>query len=230
MAEPRTKHALLAGATGLVGERCLARLLDHPAYSHVTVFSRRPLALSHAKLRIELVDFDGLRSLDEGCEDIFCCLGTTIRKAGSQEAFRRVDHGFVLSLAEAAVHSGASQFLVVSSVGADPHSKSFYLRVKGEVERDLAQWPFSALHIFRPSLLLGPRGKVRPGEMAGAMLSRLGGPLLRGKLARYRPISAATVAAAMLRAGAEGRPGRHVLENGGMIALAQASERVVVET
>lgn len=225
----RMKTAWIAGASGLVGSFTLRGLLESPEYSRVIALGRRELALQHPKLLQSRVDFAVLDPM-RGVSDVYCCLGTTIREAGSREAFRRVDHGFVLSLAEAAVHSGASQFLVVSSVGADPQSKSFYLRVKGEVERDLAQWPFSALHIFRPSLLLGPRGKVRPGEMAGAMLSRLGGPLLRGKLARYRPISAATVAAAMLRAGAEGRPGRHVLENGGMIALAQASERVVVET
>ena len=132
------KYALLAGASGLVGDRCLARLLDHPAYDRVTVLSRRPLARSHAKLHVELVNFDGLQSLGERCDDIFCCLGTTIRKAGSQEVFRRVDHDYPLALARIGKAAGARQFLLVSALGADAQSLVFYSRVKGETENDIA--------------------------------------------------------------------------------------------
>ncbi len=200
MSEPRTKHALLAGATGLVGERCLARLLDHPAYSRVTVFSRRPLALSHEKLRVELVDFDALRSLDEGCEDIFCCLGTTIRKAGSQEAFRRVDHDYPLALARLGRAAGARQFLLVSALGADANSSIFYSRVKGETEHDIAATGLPKVVFMRPSLLLGERREHRAGEGVGIFVGRLIAPMLLGPLRIYRPIPADDVAAAMLYA------------------------------
>jgi uncharacterized protein YbjT (DUF2867 family) len=168
------------------------------------------------------VDFAVLDPM-RGVSDVFCCLGTTIREAGSREAFRRVDHGFVLSLAEAAVHSGAEQFLVVSSVGANPRSRSFYLRVKADVERDLAKWPFRALHIFRPSLILGPRKRARPGEVVGALAMRTISPLLRGKLRAFRPIHAAQIAAAMLRAANKKSYGQRHYENTEMLALAEES-------
>jgi len=194
------KHAVLAGASGLVGDRCLARLLDHPAYDRVTVLSRRSLALSHAKLHIELVDFDGLRSLGERCDDIFCCLGTTIRKAGSQEAFRRVDHDYSLVLARLGKAAGAQQFLLVSALGADTQSSVFYSRVKGETERDIAAIGLRRAIFMRPSILLGERREHRPGERAGIFLGGLIAPLLVGPLRKYRPIHADDVAAAMLYA------------------------------
>lgn len=194
------KHAVLAGASGLVGDRCLARLLDHPAYDRVTVLSRRPLALSHAKLHIELVDFDGLQSLGERCDDIFCCLGTTIKKAGSQEAFRRVDHDYPLAIARLGKAAGAQQFLLVSALGADAQSSVFYSRVKGETERDTAAIGLQKVIFMRPSILLGERHEQRPGERAGIFVGKLIAPLLLGPLRKYRPIHADDVAAAMLYA------------------------------
>lgn len=194
------KHALLAGASGLVGDRCLARLLDHPAYDRVTVLSRRPLGRAHAKLHVELVDFDGLQSPGEPCDDIFCCLGTTIKKAGSQEAFRRVDHDYPLALARLGKAAGARQFLLVSALGADTQSLVFYSRVKGETERDVASIGLSKVIFMRPSILLGERHGQRPGESAGVFVGQLIAPLLVGPLRKYRPIHADDVAAAMLYA------------------------------
>jgi uncharacterized protein YbjT (DUF2867 family) len=195
-----SKHALLAGASGLVGDRCLARLLDHPAYDRVTVLSRRPLALSHAKLHVELVDFDGLQSLGERCDELFCCLGTTIRKAGSQKAFRRVDHDYPLTLATLGKAAGAQQFLLVSALGANAQSSVFYSRIKGETERDIAAIGLRKVIFMRPSILLGERREHRPGERAGVFVGRLIAPLLVGPLRKYRPIHADDVAAAMLYA------------------------------
>ena len=200
MANTRSKSALIAGATGLVGARCLARLLEHPAYDRVTVLSRRPIARAHANLNIELVDFYGLRSLGERCDDIFCCLGTTIRKAGSQEAFRRVDHDYPLALARLGKAAGAQQFLLVSALGADAQSSVFYSRVKGETERDVAAIGLPKVSFMRPSILLGERHERRPGERAGIFVGKLIGPLLLGPLRKYRPIHADDVAAAMLYA------------------------------
>ena len=194
------KHALLVGASGLVGDRCLVRLLDHGAYSRVTVLSRRPLALMHEKLRVELVDFDNLPMPEPPCEDIFCCLGTTIKKAGSQAAFRRVDHDYPLALARLGKAAGAQQFLLVSALGADVHSSLFYSRVKGETERDIAGIGLPKIVFMRPSLLLGERRERRTGEVVGALVGRLLAPLLVGALRKYRPVLADDVAAAMLYA------------------------------
>ena len=198
LANTRSKSALIAGATGLVGVQCLARLLEHPAYDRVTVLSRRPIARSHAKLHVDLVDFDGLRSLGEHCDDLFCCLGTTIRKAGSQEAFRRVDHDYPLALAKLGKAAGAQQFLLVSALGADAQSSVFYSRVKGETERDIAAIGLPKVSFMRPSILLGERHEQRPGERAGIFVGKLIAPLLLGPLRKYRPIHADDVAAAML--------------------------------
>jgi uncharacterized protein YbjT (DUF2867 family) len=194
------KHALLAGASGLVGGRCLARLLDHQAYDRVTVLSRRALALSHAKLRVELVAFEGLKSLGDRYDDIFCCLGTTIRKAGSREAFRCVDHDYPLTLAKLGKAAGAQQFLLVSALGADAKSSVFYSRVKGDTERDIAATGLSKVIFMRPSILLGERQEQRPGERAGIFVGKMIAPLLLGPLRKYRPIPADDVAAAMLYA------------------------------
>lgn len=195
-----SKHAILAGASGLVGSHCLARLLDHPAYGRVTVYSRRPLAQAHARLRVELVDFDRLAALEGHCDDIFCCLGTTIRTAGSQAAFRRVDHDYPLALAGLGKAAGARQFLMVSSLGADARSKVFYSRVKGETERDVAATGLPRVVFMRPSLLLGERHERRAGERLGTVVGGMIAPLLMGPLRKYRPIHADQVAAAMLYA------------------------------
>jgi uncharacterized protein YbjT (DUF2867 family) len=194
------KHALLVGASGLVGDRCLVRLLDHPAYDRVTVLSRRPLERSHAKVRVELVNFDDPQSPGERWDDIFCCLGTTIRKAGSQENFRRVDHDYPLALAKLGKAAGARQFLLVSALGADAQSSVFYSRVKGETERDIAAIGLPKVFFMRPSILLGERREHRPGERAGILVGQLLAPLLMGPLRKYRPIHADDVAAAMLYA------------------------------
>jgi len=194
------KGALLAGASGLVGDLCLARLLDHPAYDRVTVLSRRPIARAHAKLRVELVNFDDLQPLGECYDDIFCCLGTTIKKAGSQAAFRRVDHDYPLALARLGKAAGARQFLLVSALGADAQSSVFYSRIKGETESDIAAIGLAKVIFMRPSILLGERNEQRTGERAGVLVGQLIAPLLIGPLRKFRPIHADDVAAAMLYA------------------------------
>src|SRR6185437_3891064 len=141
------------------------------------------------------------------CHDAFCCLGTTRRAAGSEAAFRAVDHDLVLSFARLAAASGAERLVVVSAVGANPDAKNFYLRVKGETERDLMQLSFRALDILQPSLLLGMRRDLRTLELAAQLALGAIGPLLRGQLARWRPIAADTVASAMLGAPRRGRLG-----------------------
>lgn len=204
--------ALIAGGSGLVGGFLLRQLLDRPEYDRVIALGRRPLGLSHPKLAQVKADFAALDKVtaDLRCEDAFCCLGTTIRQAGSQDAFRAVDHGAVLAFAWTARRNGAGRFFVVSSLGANAKSRVFYNRVKGETEEALEVLDFKTLGIFRPSLLLGPRTETRRGERIGAALMWLAEPLLLGRLRQYRAIEAEVVARAMVRCSFE-RDGRGVL-------------------
>ena len=137
--EPRV--ALLAGASGLVGGYVLDSLLDAPDFSRVFAISRRPLGREHSRLANRIVQFDKLESQLKGtaCHVAFCCLGTTLKQAGSEAAFRQVDFDYALAFARAARVAQAQRFVVVSSAGANPESKNFYLRVKGEMERALAE-------------------------------------------------------------------------------------------
>jgi len=204
--------ALLAGATGLVGRNLLDLLLAAPEYDRVITLGRRKFDLTHPKLEQVIVDF---AVLDQGlgdrrCDDVFCCLGTTIRQAGSRENFRTVDHAAVLALAWAAQRRGARRFFLVSALGADPDSRVFYNRVKGETEEALQVLGFPTLAIFQPSLLLGVRPQPRLGERLMAAGLWLLDPLLVGRFRKYRAIQAAAVARAMLRA-SFGREGQGLL-------------------
>lgn len=196
------RTALLAGASGLVGRYLLDQLIGAPEYDRVVAVVRRPLEFEHPKLVEVVADFAALERLPEPLrgDDAFCCLGTTRKRAGSRAAFRAVDHGAVLAFAWAAQRGGARRFFTVSALGADPASRFFYNRVKGETEEALGVLGFATLGIFRPGLLLGPRDEVRWGERVGAAALALASPFLVGRLARYRPVHAAVVARAMVRA------------------------------
>ena len=196
------KTALIAGASGLIGSQLLPLLLASDRYAKVIVVGRRPLPQVHAKLEQRVLDFDQLEehSLSLIADDVYCCLGTTMRQAGSKEAFYRVDYLYVVALAALTARNFASQLLLVSAMGADADSLIYYNRVKGEMEAAVRQTPFRAIHIFRPSLLLGERSEKRAGEQIGAVLLRLLNPLLLGPLRKYRAVPAAAVAEAMLRA------------------------------
>src|SRR5579884_130483 len=148
-----SRTAVILGASGLVGGYCLKALVDDPDYTRVLTCGRRelPVQMTRAKVTQRVVDLGSLTAEDfRGVQDVFSALGTTIRKAGSQEAFRKVDLELPLRAAQAALKAGVEQFVVVSSVGADPGSKNFYLRIKGELEQELTKLPFRAIHILRP--------------------------------------------------------------------------------
>jgi uncharacterized protein YbjT (DUF2867 family) len=206
------RTALIAGASGLVGGFLLRQLLDAPEYDRVVALDRRPLELAHPRLVQVTADFAALDKFaaDLRGDDAFCCLGTTIRKAGSRAAFRAVDHAAVLAFAWAARRGGAARFFVVSSLGANARSRVFYNQVKGETEEALEVLGFRTLAIFRPSLLLGPRVESRPGERVAAAVMWLAEPLLLGPLRQYRAIRAEVVARAMVRC-SFGRDDRGVL-------------------
>ena len=210
-----TRGTLIAGATGLVGSELLELLLDDPAVGRVHSLVRRATGRRHPALVEHVVDFDRLPdvALSSPVDEVYCCLGTTMRAAGSRDAFRRVDHGYVVALGRLAAAAGARSFVVVSSVCADASARSFYLRTKGEAERDLEELGLPRLVILRPSLLLGPRRELRVGERIGEVALWIAGPLLRGSLARYRPVHARTVARAMVRASRQPAPGVCVVES-----------------
>jgi uncharacterized protein YbjT (DUF2867 family) len=200
----------VAGGSGLVGRQLLPLLLAAPEYSRVQAITRRPLPIEHARFANRVLRFDvPLESQLKGlaAQDAYCCLGTTLRQAGSQAAFRAVDHDLILSFARAAKSAGAERLVVVSSVGADATSNNFYLRVKGETERDLEALRFRSLDILQPSLLLGMRAQWRTVELLGQGAGWVFGALLVGGWARYRPIEASQVAAAMRGAARAGRLG-----------------------
>jgi uncharacterized protein YbjT (DUF2867 family) len=208
------RTALLVGASGLVGSLCLEKLLQDPLYGRVTALVRRPLPLSHEKLVQVPVDFDRVedsRGHVRG-DDLFFCLGTTLRRAGSKDAFRRVDLGYAERIARIASENKVRRFLLVSSQGADPRSPFFYPRVKGETEEAVSRLPFQSVHIFRPSLLLGVRRERRWLEVALGAVLRLFSFLMVGPLDGFRPVRAERVAEAMLSVARSGHPGVHIYE------------------
>ena len=216
------RTALLLGATGLVGSSCLELLLADERYQRVRVVSRRRAERRHPRLQHHQVDFEELGSKPDlfRVDDLYCCLGTTMAKAGSEAAFRRVDLEYPVRAAQLAVEAGAEQFLAVSALGADPESRIFYNRVKGEMEVAVKRLPFRAVWILRPSLLLGERAERRAGERIATLLFRPLAPLMRGRLRRYRPIAAHDVALAMLALAHSGGTGG-VVENEAIEALAR---------
>jgi len=201
MAEGEQKIAWVAGAQGFVGGLALQNLLESPDFGRVFAVTRRPLGREHPRLANRIVQFEQIESQLKGlaCHVALCALGTTIRQAGSQEAFRQVDIDTVLAFARAAKAAQAQRFVVVSSVGADPKSKNFYLRTKGEMEQALMGIGFACLDILQPSVLLGWRSsEIRPVELAAALIMPLVNPFLLGKREPFRAIAARTVAAAMV--------------------------------
>jgi len=227
MAEPDAKIALLAGSSGLTGGHVLDVLLGAPEVARVLAVSRRPLGREHPRIANRIVQFDRLEAQLKGvsCDVALCCLGTTRRQAGSPEAFRAVDVDCVLSFARAARAAGARRFVVVSSVGANPAARNFYLRTKGEMEQQLQTVGFESLDILQPSLLIGWRGEIRPLELAALVVMPLMNPLLRGKYLPYRAISARTLATAMLGATRSGRRGVQRYDWAGLQALARIGAR-----
>lgn len=209
------KTALVLGANGLIGNYLLFKLLQSERYARVVSLVRRPLHYAHPKLEERVVDFDRLTPADVRADDVFCCLGTTIGKAGSQEAFRKVDYQYPLDVGRLALANGAKQYLLVSSLGASAQSSVFYSRTKGETEDALKKLGYESLHVFRPSMLLGKRKEFRLGEEVGKVVSLLLTPAfwLIPPLRKYQGIEATKVATAMLEIAKQDVRGVHVYES-----------------
>ncbi len=209
----------MAGATGLVGQAVLAALLTDKRYTAVHCVGRRALALKHPKLINHVLDLPGLKKLPgiAHVDDVFIALGTTIKTAGSQAAFRAVDFDAVVAVARAAKAAGASRLGVISAMGASPRSSVFYSRVKGEMEEALAQLGYLTLIIARPSMLAGDRAALaqpeRPGEHLALIATRWLKPLIP---ANYRAIAGEAVAQALISAVQETEQGQRVLLSGAM--------------
>jgi uncharacterized protein YbjT (DUF2867 family) len=220
---PRT--ALVAGATGLVGRVLLAMLLEDAAYRNVHVLMRRavPGIESGRKLLVHRVDFAHLPAAFPAADDVYVALGTTIKAAGSEAAFRQVDFDFVVDTARAARSAGARRLAIVSALGADPGSLIYYNRVKGEMQSAVAALGYASIVIAQPSLLLGDRAAlgqpVRAGERWAA---RLLGPARMLVPKAVRPIAARTVAMALIAALRDPEPGIRILKSGDMQAYAMS--------
>lgn len=195
------KKAILLGASGLIGSSLLQQLLENKNYSEVLVVLRKKLPLIHPKLKQLVVDFDQLSNYAKELQGdvVFCCLGTTKKKTPNQEMYKKIDHQYPIDTGWIAYTNGASQYHLVSAMGANPNSRVFYSKLKGEVERDLKTIPFKAIHIYRPSLLDGERKENRLAERIMISIMRVLNPLLIGGLKKYRSIKVDTVARAMLR-------------------------------
>lgn len=201
-----SRRALLLGASGLVGGRCLAQLLATPEYSAITLAVRRPLAIDDRRADVRVMKLEDMAaelSLFD-VDDVFCCLGTTLRKAGSREGFYHVDHDLCVLAADLAAKEGAERFLMVSAVNANARSPFFYARTKGEAEQGVRDAGVPSVHLFQPSFLLGERDESRPAEWLGIQTMRLARPVLHAGKSALTPVSADMLASAMVQVALHG--------------------------
>lgn len=204
--------ALVVGSTGLIGNQVVELLLKDDHYTHVIAIARIPLSVSHPKLTVVLADFNSIESHTAKliADDIFCCLGTTIKKAKSKEAFRKIDFDYPLLIAKLMKVQGAKQFLLVSALGADKSSSVFYNKVKGEIEEAVSAIGYESYAVFRPSLLLGPRTEKRDGEQS---MQRVFSALDFLIPKKYKAIESIKVARAMLAIAKKNVSGNFIYES-----------------
>ena len=209
------KTAILLGASGLVGSFLLDTLLNSQEYRSVVIFVRKEISRKHPKLVEHLIDFDQLdkyANLVQG-DDLFCCLGTTIKQAKTREAFKMVDYYYPLKFAEMAKQNGVQQYLMVTSIGANARSSVFYLKTKGECEEAIKKINLFSTSVFRPASLLGPRKEMRPQEKIGEVVMKFVSFLLVGKLKKYKPVQAEKVAQAMYTIAQSPKEGFNIYES-----------------
>jgi len=209
-----SKKALLIGASGLIGSHCLQALLDDVYFTQIEVWVRKPLAIKHLKLKCIIRDLGDISQIPAtDATHVFCCLGTTIKKAGTQAAFRKVDFDYVVEMAKLAERSHVTNFTLISSIGANPQSGNFYLCVKGQMEEAVKSCSIHSIIILRPSMLLGKRQEFRIGEEVGKALMHALNFLFVGKLRKYRGIQASAVAKEMIELAKESSAGIRVVES-----------------
>ena len=206
------KTAIIIGATGLVGSTLVKQICENPTYSKVVLLLRKPLNISHLKLVQEVIDFDKIDASKIMGDDLFCAMGTTLAKAGSKEAQYKIDCTYPYEIGKIAKTNGVKQYILVSSVEADFESSNFYLRTKGDLEKNIQSLGFQNFVSVRPSMLLGDREESRLGEKVGKVLSNLFSPLLFGSLRKYHGIEADDVAKAMQHFANQGLNGVRFVE------------------
>lgn len=216
------KIAIVFGATGLVGSSLLKQLCESPLYSEVITISRKSLGFNHPKIKEIFNYFTDLSTLKSSLhgDDLFCCLGTTIKKAGSQENFKKIDFEMPVQLAKMAEENKIKGFFVVSSIGADIKSSNFYLRTKGEMEKEVLDCSIPRIAVVRPSMLLGNRDEFRFGESVGKIFMKPLSVFFIGKYRKYRAIHADTVAKAMIQVANDDCCDQDIYESDELIEIA----------
>ncbi len=215
------KSALIIGATGLVGKNVVYQLLNSNEYSKIILLVRSELPIHNNKLEQHVINFENLSTYKNLFEvdEIFCCLGTTIKKSKTKEAFKKVDYEYTYQAAQIAKSMGATHCLMVSALGANKYSNIFYNNVKGMAEDDVSKLGFLCTSIFRPSLLTGSRSEFRLSEWIGIMIMKPFSLFLKGKLKKYALVSGEDVAKAMVKGASLNRAGKHIYEGDKMFNL-----------
>ncbi len=207
------RTAIVLGSTGMVGSELVKILTTTDFYSAVVLLNRRASGYAHPKLTETIIDFDAPALDGVRGEDLYCAIGTTLRKAGSKAAQYRVDCEYPTTIARRLREQGTRQMILVSSLGADPRATNFYLRTKGELEANIIGVGFESTVIVRPSLLLGKRHAFRAGEVAAGVVMKVLSPLLVGRLRKYRGVDASKVAARMVEEAKFGIAGVRIIES-----------------
>ena len=195
------KIAALFGATGLTGKSLLQQLTKNDDYIKIIVFNRNLQKYNHNKIDEVSLDWNNIERIKNQliADELFCCIGTTIKKAGSKKAFLHADFNIPVTLAQIAENNKINKFLIVSSLGANPKSKNFYLQTKGKMEEEVLKFNIPKIYFFRPSMLLGKRNEFRAGEEFGKIAMKIFNPLMIGSLRKYKAIPASIVAGAMIK-------------------------------
>ncbi|GAA3971159.1 oxidoreductase [Mucilaginibacter dorajii] len=207
--------AIIAGSTGLIGSKLFHILLHEPFYDEVLILVRKKINLNHKKLTQLVVNFEQLDSYADAINGhaLFCCLGTTNKKTPDKVVYRHIDHDYPLHLAQLALKNGVEQYHLVSSIGANAGSSFFYPKTKGETEADIQQLGLPALHIYRPSMLVGDRQEQRPMEKTLIAIYKVIDPLLSGSWKKYRSITDEAVAMAMYKQSTKNNAGTFIYES-----------------
>jgi uncharacterized protein YbjT (DUF2867 family) len=204
------KTALILGATGLTGNILLNLLLENEQYKTVVAYVRNPLSIQHPKLVQQVVNFD---TINNGitADDVFCCLGTTIKKAQTKMAFEKVDYEYPFKIAQLQFKAGSQNFFLISAMGASLQSSFYYSTVKGKLEKDIQHIGYDSLYIFRPSLIVGDRSEKRAGEKFAIALMKFLNPVLVGPFKKFQSVKAKAIANAMLHFANNETSGTHII-------------------
>ena len=209
------KIALVAGASGLIGSRLLDELVKSKEYGTIKALVRKGTKINVPEVTTVVVDFDHLNEFGNElmADVVFCCLGTTMKKARTREQFYKVDFTYPFILGQIAAENKSSQFHIISSIGSSPKSLFYYSRVKGEIEQAISNLPIPNINIYRPSLLLGQRQERRTGEQIGALFAKTLAPIILGPAKKYRAIEAIVVARALVKVSLKKLKGTHIYES-----------------